>query len=61
MKMETYQKRVYGVLRVYPACKLSMAITKIKKMPTLTMEDVKALRLAGVDVVIYDEKGEVVK
>jgi hypothetical protein len=58
MKLELYIKRVYGVPRLYPACKLSQALVAIKGMPTLTARDIERLRAAGVQIVIYGENGE---
>lgn len=58
MKIELYIKRVYGVPRLYPACKISQALVAIKGMPTLTNRDIERLRVAGVSVIIYGENGE---
>ncbi len=56
MRMTVSVKRVYGVLRMYPACNLSEAIAAIKMAPTLTNKDISLLISAGVDVQIMDEQ-----
>lgn len=58
MKLELYTKRVYGVLRYYPICPISMAIAAIKGLPTLTDSDIERLRKAGCSATVYNEKGE---
>lgn len=56
MRMTVTTKRVYGVMRMYPACNLSEAIAAIKMAPTLTNKDISLLISAGVDVKIQEEK-----
>lgn len=55
-KITVTTKRVYGVLRMYPACKLSQAITSIKMAPTLTNKDIESLIGAGMEVEIRDSE-----
>ena len=55
MRMTVTTKRVYGVMRMYPACNLSEAIAAIKMAPTLTNKDISMLVAAGVDVQVMNE------
>lgn len=61
MKLELYTKNVYGVVRLYPACKVSLAIAAIKDAPTLTNKDVERLKEAGAEITIYTKEGEAVR
>lgn len=55
-KITVITRRIYGVLRMYPACKLSHAITSIKMAPTLTNKDIESLIDAGLEVEIRDSE-----
>lgn len=61
MNLELYTKNVYGVTRLYPACKMSIALTEIKGAPTLTNRDIETLARAGASITIYGKDGEVTK